>query len=136
MSRAGPRKILAVASRGRAWGQLRLRVPGWVLDSRVRARMAALGVDAAGDYVARVSDERELDMLVELLRVGETRFFRHSGAMTALADTVVFGDDFEDGNSNGWSKSGGSWSVLTDGSRVLQQTSATAGAMLIAIVHA
>jgi pectate lyase len=48
-------------------------------------------------------------------------------AHAALADTVVFGDDFEDGNSNGWSKSGGSWSVLTDGSRVLQQTSATAG---------
>jgi chemotaxis protein methyltransferase CheR len=66
-----------------------LRVPSWVLDSRVRARMAALGVERAGDYVERVSEGGELDMLVELLRVGETRFFRHTGAMTALADTVV-----------------------------------------------
>ena len=47
-------------------------------------------------------------------------------AVSASAATV-FADDFEDGNSNGWAKSGGSWSVLTDGSRVLGQTNATAG---------
>ncbi|WP_327011187.1 polysaccharide lyase family 1 protein [Dactylosporangium sp. NBC_01737] len=48
-------------------------------------------------------------------------------ARIAAADTTLFTDDFEDGNTNGWSKSGGSWSVLTDGSRVLRQTSATTG---------
>ncbi|MDG6103597.1 polysaccharide lyase family 1 protein [Dactylosporangium aurantiacum] len=48
-------------------------------------------------------------------------------ARIAAADTTVFTDDFEDGNANGWSKSGGSWSVVTDGSRALRQTSATTG---------
>jgi len=38
----------------------------------------------------------------------------------AYADTL-FSDDFEDGNSSGWSGSGGSWSVATDGTRVLRQ---------------
>jgi hypothetical protein len=46
-------------------------------------------------------------------------------AVSASAATLVT-DDFEDGNSNGWSKSGGTWSVVTDGSRVLRQTNATA----------
>jgi hypothetical protein len=32
----------------------------------------------------------------------------------------VFCDDFEDGNANGWAPSGGTWSVVTDGSRVYQ----------------
>jgi pectate lyase len=48
-------------------------------------------------------------------------------ARIALADTVMFTDNFDDGNSNGWSKSGGSWSVVTDGSGVLSQTSSTTG---------
>jgi pectate lyase len=48
-------------------------------------------------------------------------------ARIAVADTLLFGDDFEDGNSNGWSKSGGSWSVVADGSKVLRQTSGTTG---------
>ncbi|XVV08270.1 pectate lyase [Actinoplanes sp. CA-131856] len=32
-----------------------------------------------------------------------------------------FGDTFEDGDASGWSKSGGSWSVVTDGSKALRQ---------------
>ncbi|MBB5874231.1 hypothetical protein F4553_007665 [Allocatelliglobosispora scoriae] len=38
---------------------------------------------------------------------------------------TVFSDDFEDGNADGWSKSGGDWSVVTDGSKALRQTKAT-----------
>ena len=30
---------------------------------------------------------------------------------------TLFSDDFESGNSNNWSKSGGTWAVVTDGSR-------------------
>ncbi|MBB5874559.1 pectate lyase [Allocatelliglobosispora scoriae] len=41
---------------------------------------------------------------------------------TAHAATL-FNDDFNDGNSTGWSKSGGSWAVVADGSPVFQQTS-------------
>ena len=56
----------------------------------------------------------------------------HSGARrgdaTAFAGNAfaadLFSDTFEDGNTNGWSKSGGTWSVVTDGSKVLQQLKA------------
>jgi pectate lyase len=40
----------------------------------------------------------------------------------------IFTDDFEDGNSSGWTASGGSWSVGTDGSRVLAQTGTSSDA--------
>lgn len=43
-------------------------------------------------------------------------------AATAHAATL-FVDDFNDGNADGWSKSGGSWSVVTDGSPVYRQAS-------------
>jgi hypothetical protein len=42
---------------------------------------------------------------------------------TAFAGTATTSlhDDFEDGNTAGWTKSGGSWSVVTDGSKALRQ---------------
>jgi pectate lyase len=40
---------------------------------------------------------------------------------SAFAATL-FSDDFQDGNSSGWSTSGGTWSVVTDGSAVLRQS--------------
>nr|MDT0659624.1 pectate lyase [Micromonospora sp. DSM 115978] len=46
---------------------------------------------------------------------------------TAQAATL-YADDFEDGNHNGWSSSGGSWRVETDGTRVLRQNSTSADA--------
>ena len=41
--------------------------------------------------------------------------------VTAQAATL-FSADFENGSTSGWSKSGGDWSVVTDGSQVLQQS--------------
>jgi pectate lyase len=41
---------------------------------------------------------------------------------TAHAATL-FSDDFQDGNASGWSTSGGSWSVVTDGSLAYRQAS-------------
>ena len=41
---------------------------------------------------------------------------------------TLFADDFEDGVADGWAKSGGSWSVVTDGSRVYQQSGASSDA--------
>jgi pectate lyase len=32
---------------------------------------------------------------------------------TSAQNQTLFADDFEDGNANGWTKSGGSWSVVT-----------------------
>ncbi|WP_246636414.1 pectate lyase [Actinoplanes hulinensis] len=54
-----------------------------------------------------------------------------AGAVTALVAVLVpsasagtlFGDDFESGASN-WSKSGGTWSVVSDGSKVYKQAKA------------
>jgi pectate lyase-like protein/fibronectin type III domain protein len=39
---------------------------------------------------------------------------------------TLFSDDFQDGNANGWSRSSGSWSVITDGSLVYNQSSTSA----------
>ena len=36
---------------------------------------------------------------------------------------LLFSDDFEDGDSVGWTKSGGTWSVVSDGTKVLERTS-------------
>jgi pectate lyase len=41
--------------------------------------------------------------------------------VAAYADTLL-SDNFEDGSISDWSKSGGTWSVVTDGSRVAQQS--------------
>ena len=49
----------------------------------------------------------------------------------AFADTL-FSDTFEDGNSNGWSKSGGTWSVVTDGSLVYRQSGTSSDARTLA----
>ncbi|GAA2846318.1 hypothetical protein Acy02nite_48220 [Actinoplanes cyaneus] len=51
-----------------------------------------------------------------------------TAATTAASSGAAFADDFEDGDTAGWSRSGGAWSVATDGSRVLKQakTGATA----------
>ncbi len=47
-----------------------------------------------------------------------------------VSAALLFSDDFEDGNSSGWSTSNGSWSVVTDGNKVYKQsgTSTTAQA--------
>ena len=50
-------------------------------------------------------------------------------AMTTSAfAATLFSDDFEDGNSSGWTTSGGTWSVATDGSRVLRQSGTSSDA--------
>ena len=63
--------------------------PAWALEARVRERAAALGVSDA-EYVVRAAAEpAELDRLIELLRVGETRFFRHRAQLDALVERVL-----------------------------------------------
>jgi chemotaxis protein methyltransferase CheR len=62
--------------------------PAWALEARVRERAAALGVSDE-EYVRRASGySGELDRLIELLRVGETRFFRHGPQLAALGERV------------------------------------------------
>jgi hypothetical protein len=45
-------------------------------------------------------------------------------AATTASAASLFSDNFEDGNADGWSKSGGTWAVGTDGSRVYTQSNA------------
>ena len=54
------------------------------------------------------------------------------GAAGIALGAPLFADDFEDGNSNGWSKSGGSWSVVTDGSRAFRQAGTSSDARAFA----
>jgi hypothetical protein len=44
------------------------------------------------------------------------------------AQQTLFTDDFEDGNATGWSKSGGSWAVVSDGSLVYRQSGTSSDA--------
>jgi chemotaxis protein methyltransferase CheR len=63
--------------------------PAWAIEARVRDRSAALGIDEA-DYVERLDgNPAELGRLVELLRVGETRFFRHRAQLDVLTARVL-----------------------------------------------
>jgi pectate lyase len=50
-----------------------------------------------------------------------------AGAGPAFADTL-FGDTFDDGDAAGWTRTGGSWSVVTDGSPAYRQASTGADA--------
>lgn len=51
----------------------------------------------------------------------------------ASSGGVVFADDFEDGDMAGWSTTGGSWSVATDGgNHILSQTSGSGEAIAVA----
>jgi pectate lyase len=49
----------------------------------------------------------------------------------AYAETL-FGDNFDDGNADGWSRNGGTWSVVTDGSPAYRQSSTSANARALA----
>jgi len=63
--------------------------PAWALEARVRERAGSLGLSDE-KYVACVAaDADELARLVELLRVGETRFFRHRAQLQALGERVL-----------------------------------------------
>lgn len=45
-----------------------------------------------------------------------------------VSAATLFTDDFEDGNYTGWSRNGGSWSIVTDGTKVYKQSSTSANA--------
>jgi chemotaxis methyl-accepting protein methylase/anti-anti-sigma regulatory factor len=73
-------------------GHAGLRPPEWVLKARLESRIAALGLEQADRYAALIESPdgaRELELLVEALRVGETRFFRHRAHVQAVQGAVV-----------------------------------------------
>ncbi len=65
---------------------------GWVLERRLDDRLRALNVADPADYAHLLESPaglRELELLIEALRVGETRFFRHRSHVAALTDVVA-----------------------------------------------
>jgi chemotaxis methyl-accepting protein methylase len=68
-----------------------LELPAWVIEARAAARIDVLGCDPA-DYLALLGEPRgadELHELVEAVRVGESRLFRHRSQIDALVEVVV-----------------------------------------------
>jgi chemotaxis protein methyltransferase CheR len=61
----------------------------WVLEARIGERMLSTGIDQPGLYLDLLETQAELIEIVELLRVGETRFFRHGSHMKAMNDLVL-----------------------------------------------
>jgi chemotaxis protein methyltransferase CheR len=68
-----------------------LELPAWLVEARASSRIAVLGI-APADYVTLIASSRgtaELERLIEAVRVGESRLFRHRGQIAALVDDVV-----------------------------------------------
>ncbi|MGC4805159.1 pectate lyase [Micromonospora sp. DT233] len=61
--------------------------------------------------------------LLWAVAAGTTAAALAAGMGSSALAAGVFSDNFNDGEASGWSKSGGTWSVLTDGSGVLNQAS-------------
>ena len=68
-----------------------LELPAWVVEARTAARIASLDI-APSEYVALIGSVRgaaELHELIESVRVGETRLFRHRSQINSLVEAVV-----------------------------------------------
>lgn len=68
-----------------------LELPAWVVEARAAARIEALALTPDA-YVTLIESPRgsaELDELVEAVRVGETRLFRHRAQIAVLERDIV-----------------------------------------------
>jgi chemotaxis protein methyltransferase CheR len=61
--------------------------PRWMLLGRARERAAALGVQLPG-YLRHHAAGPDLDPLIDALRIGETRFYRHPDQMAWLRERL------------------------------------------------
>jgi hypothetical protein len=76
----------------------------------------------------------EVTMTSRGIRVGKYTVLAIVGSLLAIliinfgisAQTQLFSDDFQDGNATGWSRSGGTWAIVTDGSLAYNQSSTSA----------
>jgi hypothetical protein len=73
--------------------------------------------------------EKRLFLFFALVLAGAFFAFECSFPSAAQTQTLL-SDNFEDGNADGWQKSGGSWAVVTDGSLVYRQTGTSSDARI------
>jgi hypothetical protein len=113
------------------------RCPGTTCTSFVQVATAPAGATSHQDsglaastaYVYRVQ---------AFNAAGGSAFSNTAGAVTQAAappptpGQTLFQDDFEDGVDHGWTKAAGIWSVISDGSRVLEQSTTSGDALLSA----
>ena len=66
-----------------------LEIPAWVIEARVAARIDALELEPTRYLQLLESSRDEVDELVEAVRVGETRLFRHSAQIAILRDVIA-----------------------------------------------
>lgn len=77
-----PGVVAAIA--GRLAARCGLELPAWVVEARAAARIALRGGSAEAYLDVLDRDASELDALVEAVRVGESRLFRHKPQIDAL----------------------------------------------------
>src|SRR5262245_28688249 len=72
-------------------------------------------------------------MISSVIRARKKIVLITAGALFAIligygisAQTQLFSDDFQDGNDNGWTRSSGTWAVVTDGSLAYRQSGTSA----------
>lgn len=84
-----PEVVAAIATR--LAERAGLELPAWVVEARAAARMDAceLAPDAYVELIGSGRGAAELDELIEAVRVGESRLFRHRSQIAALVDAVV-----------------------------------------------
>ena len=70
---------------------------------------------------------RKKPLIVSVL-VGALSVLLGVAGMNSASAATLFGDTFDDGDASGWAKTGGSWSVVTDGSPAYRQQSTGANA--------
>ena len=97
------------------WYTLRLEVVGTSLKGFVNGQLLVEATDAEFDEGSAA-----------LLTFFTEASFDDVIASPNVSSLTPFGDDFEDDDANGWSETSGTWSVVTDGTKVYSQSN-TAG---------
>jgi hypothetical protein len=72
-------------------------------------------------------------MISSIIRARKNIVLIAAGALFAIligygisAQTQLFSDDFQDGNADGWTRSSGTWAIVTDGSLAYRQSGTSA----------
>jgi pectate lyase len=77
--------------------------------------------------ISRIRGLKYFGSSITLTLVGAVLAFVLNLGADAQIQTL-FSANFEDGNADGWTKSGGGWAVVSDGSRVYRQSSTSSDA--------